>query len=102
MNLAKVVELALNGDAPNVDPAVRRALYSLAAQIDEQQRLEQARHDELRETIRQETAEIKEDISGELSQNRSEVEKVRRLLLGLTTSFIGAMLIGVSNILIGL
>lgn len=71
--LARLIEVSLNGEADGVDPAVRRTLYALGDELEN-------RHEE---TIR-------------------EIRGVRKLLLGLTTTTIGMILIGVVNVLLGM
>jgi hypothetical protein len=69
--LARLIQVSLNGDADSVDPAVRRSLYALGDELDN-------RHVEILE----------------------EVRKSRRLLIGLTTTTIGAIVVGVVNALL--
>jgi hypothetical protein len=69
--LARLIQVSLNGDADSVDPAVRRSLYALGDELDN-------RHIEILE----------------------EVRKSRRLLIGLTSTTIGAIVVGVVNALL--
>lgn len=71
--LARLIEVALNGEAEMVDPAVRRTLYALGDELEN-------RHEEILD----------------------EVRGVRKLLIGLTTTTIGMLLVGVVNILLTL
>ena len=84
MKLSRVVEVALNGDAPNVDPAVRRTLYSVADAVDDSHRI------------------IREDMNEAIQVVRSDYKSMRRLLVGTATTVIAGVLVGVVNILITL
>lgn len=95
MKLSRALEIALNGDAPNVDPAVRRALTSLAQQLDEY-------HIAIEDKLTEFKEELTADLGTAIERQEQEVKGVRRLLIGLTSSFIGAMLVGIANVLIGI
>lgn len=69
--LARLIQVSLNGDADTVDPAIRRSLFALGDELDN-------RHIEILD----------------------EVRKSRRLLIGLTTTTIGAIVVGVVNALL--
>lgn len=84
MKLSRVVEVSLNGDAPTVDPAVRRTLYSVADAVDES------------------TRQTREDMNEALLAVRSDYKQMRRLLIGTTTTVLGGVLVGIANILIQL
>ena len=71
--MSKIVEVALNGDAPEVDPAVRRTLYSMANEFD--------------------------DTVGDF---RSEVKGIRKLLITLVGTVVTGILIAIANVLVAL
>jgi hypothetical protein len=73
MKMSKIIEVALNGDAPDVDPAVRRALYSMANEFDDT-----------------------------VDDFRVEVRGIRKLLLTLVTAVITGILVAIANVLIAL
>lgn len=66
--LERLIDVSLNGEAQDVDPAVRRTLYALGDELEN-------RHEEV----------------------MSEIRGVRKLLIGLTTTTIGMILVGVVN-----
>ena len=71
--MTRMVEVSLNGDAGGVDPAVRRTLYTIAGEMDEQSEM------------------IAREVAG-----------VRRLLLTMTGTFVLTILTGVVNVLLTL
>jgi hypothetical protein len=71
--MSKIVQVALNGDAPEVDPAVRRTLYSMANEFDDT-----------------------------VDDFRKEVKGVRKLLIGLTGTVVTGIVMAIANILIAL
>ena len=73
MKMSRIVEVALNGDAPEVDPAVRRTLYSMANGYDE-----------------------------DVGEFRSEIRGVRRLLIGLLGTVVSGILLIIGDILLKL
>lgn len=73
MKMYRTVEVALNGDADDVQPAVRRTLYSMANELDEWQ-----------------------------IEMLHEVRSVKRLLIGLTSTVVTGLLVAVANILLAL
>lgn len=73
MKMSRIVEVALNGDAPQVDPAVRRTLYSMANGYDE-----------------------------DVTEFRDEIRGVRRLLVGLLGTVVSGILLIIADILIKL
>ena len=84
MKMLRVVEVALNGDAQNVDPAVRRTLYALANEHDDRD------------------AEIEKAIEELGERFAEEVKGVKRLLLGLTGTVVSGIMVAVANILLSL
>lgn len=91
MKLSRVIEVALNGDAPNVDPAVRRALYAMGDELDEQAEAYAAA---LQSEVEKMTLAI--NVMGH------DMRGVRRLVLGTTATVLGGVVVGIANILIQL
>jgi len=104
VKLTRVVEVALNGDADRVEPAVRRALYSMTAELDEQSRDWDARIIDLGIKMDAAVEEIKvgirDEFKKEMDRQADEVKGVKRLLLGLTGTAVVGILTGVANLLI--
>lgn len=73
MKMSRLIEVALNGDAPDVDPAVRRTLYSMANEFD--------------------------DTVGDF---RAEVKGIRKLLLTLVGTVVTGIVVAIANALIAL
>ena len=69
--LARLIDVSLNGEADQVDPAIRRTLYALGDELEN-------RHEEV----------------------IGEIRGVRKLLIGLTTTTIGMILVGIVNALL--
>ena len=69
--LARLIEVSLNGEAEQVDPAVRRTLYALGDELEN-------RHEE----------------------TLQEIRGVRKLLISLTATTIGMILVGIVNALL--
>lgn len=86
-----IVRNALNGDADKVDPAVRRTLYAIANEHDEQALEWDKRVDQLTTHIDSATVALERDVSG-----------VRRLLVTLTGTVITGIIVGVVNVIIQL
>ena len=89
MKVSRVVEVALNGDAPQVDPAVRRTLYSMADALDQQNIDNQ---NNLKDEV--------EKLNVKISSLDTGVKSLRRLLIGTTSTVLGGVVIGIINILI--
>ena len=87
--MSLVVKNALNGDTNEVDPAVRRTLYAIANEMDEQADQWDERIDMLSHKIDDAVVEFK-----------SDVKSVRRLLIGLTSTVIGGIVIGIVNVIV--
>ena len=104
MKLTRIVEVALNGDADQVDPAVRRAFYSMSAELDEQSRDWDLRIIDLGIKMDAAVEEIKvgirDEFKKEMDRQADEVKGVKRLLLGLTGTAVVGILTGVANLLI--
>lgn len=89
MKLSVVLINALNGDIDKVDPAVRRALVAIAQEHDEQADQWDVRIDGLETKI-----------DGAVEEFKDEVKGVRRLLIGLTSTVIGGILVGIINVIV--
>ena len=86
-----IVRNALNGDADTVDPAVRRTLYAIANEHDEQALEWDQRVDQLTSHFDSATLSLEGDVRG-----------VRRLLVTLTGTVVTGIIVGVVNVLIQL
>ena len=82
MKLSRVVEVALNGDAPQVDPAVRRTLYSLADSIDDSNR------------------QLREEFQDGLKELREDNKSLKHLLYGTAATVISGVVATVLSILL--
>ena len=106
MKLTRIVEVALNGDADKVEPAVRRAFYAMTAELDEQSRDWDGRINGLSAKMDSAVEDIKvsirEEFKHEMGRQGEEVKAVKRLLLGLTGTAVVGILTGVANILISM
>jgi hypothetical protein len=91
VKLTLIVRNALNGDADTVDPAVRRTLYAIANEHDEQALEWDNRVAQLTAHIDEQTAKLEKDVAA-----------VRRLLMTLTGTVVTGIIVGVVNILITL
>lgn len=100
MKLSVVVKNALNGDIERVDPAVRRALIAMATEADEQAVNWDTRINGLAEDIKGAVEEVKVEVVGVKSEVKGDVQGLRRMLVGLTTSVIAGIIIGIVNIVI--
>jgi len=89
VKLTLIVRNALNGDSDTVDPAVRRTLYAIANEHDEQALEWDARVSELMSHIDQATITLERDVSS-----------VRKLLVTLTGTVVTGIVVGVVNVLI--
>ena len=89
MKLALIVRNALNGDAEKVDPAVRRTLYAIANEHDEQAL-------EWDERVNVVTTHIDNAV---IALER-DVAAVRKLLVTLTGTVVTGIVVGVVNVLI--
>lgn len=96
MKLTRIVEVALNGDAMDVDPAVRRALYALTNELDEQSVDWDRRINGLSNKIDNGFVELGQELRKEVA---SEVRSTRRLLITLTGTFVTTIAVGLANIL---
>ena len=90
MKMARVVEVALNGDAEIIEKPVRRALVSLADAIDESN--EQAKED-----LEIEVDKIIVTLDGAIAK----VESVRRLLITTSSTVLVSLVLAVISILFG-
>lgn len=77
----------MNGDTDSVSPAVRRTLYAMANELDEQQEQWDRRILDVDAHIDHSTAVLER-----------EVLSVRRLLITLTSTVIAGIIVGVVNI----
>ena len=91
MKLTLIVKNALNGDHEKVDPAVRRTLYAIANEHDEQALEWDGRIAEVTQHIDQATLRLEKDVSS-----------VRKLLVTLTGTVITGIVVGVVNVLVQL
>jgi hypothetical protein len=89
MKLALVVRNALNGDSDEVPSAVRRTVYAMANELDEQSE----QWDDKLEAMSQKIDSVVTDL-------RSDVTSVRRLLIGLTSTVIAGIVVGIVNVLL--
>lgn len=91
MKLVTVVKNALNGDIDTVDVAIRRTLFAIANELDEQSDQWDAR-----------LLMLSTEIAGGVSSVREEVRSVRRLLVGLTSTVIAGIIVGIVNVAVTL
>lgn len=89
VKLTLIVRNALNGDADTVDPAVRRTLYAIANEHDEQALEWDKRVENLTSHIDQATITLERDVAS-----------VRKLLVTLTGTVVTGIIVGVVNVLI--
>jgi len=89
VKLTLIVRNALNGDADKVDPAVRRALYAIANEHDEQA---------LEWDVR--VATVNQHIDNTGLRLERDVASVRKLLVTLTGTVVCGIIVGVVNVLI--
>lgn len=89
MRLSQVVVTSLNGDIEEVDPAVRRTLVAIASEIDEQA-------DGWELLIHS----LDTKIDTAVDAFKDEVKSVRRLLVGLTSTVIGGVIVGILNVIV--
>lgn len=84
-----IVRNALNGDAEKVDPAVRRTLYAIANEHDEQATEWDTR-----------VASLTSHIDAATVRLESDVSSVRKLLVTLTGTVITGIIVGVVNVIV--
>lgn len=87
--MALIVKNSLNGDSETVTPAVRRTLYAMANEIDEQSAEWDARVADVTSHIDQATTRLEKDVMS-----------VRRLLVTLTGTVVTGIIIGVVNVIV--
>ena len=73
MKMHQIVTTSLNGDANDVDPAVRRTMYAMSDELDDWR------------------ADMLDEVRG-----------VKRLLMGLTGTVVTGLLLGVAQVLLSL
>jgi hypothetical protein len=85
--LVSIVKNSLNGDAATTDPAVRRTLYAVAQELDEQSAHWDKRINDVARQIDANTATLSE-----------EVGSVRRLLISLTGTVIAGIIVAIVSL----
>jgi len=73
MKMHQIVKTSLNGDADQVDPAVRRTLYAISDEMDDWR-----------------------------TEMLKEVQSVRKLLIGLTGTVVTGLVLGIAQVLLSL
>lgn len=89
VKLTLIVKNALNGDSETVDPAVRRTLYAIANEHDEQALDWDIRIGQVTQHIDDSTIRLEKDVGS-----------VRKLLVTLTGTVVVGIIVGVVNVLL--
>ena len=91
MKIVALVRTAVNGDEDRIEPAVRRTLYAMAGELDEQAQIADKRLNDLALNIEHAISDVRDEVRG-----------VKRLLVTLTSAVIAGIIVGIANILMSL
>jgi hypothetical protein len=96
----RAVRDALNGDYETVDPALRRALFAICTLMDEHTVASEADHIEIMEELTQAAGALEAKIVATSQALERKVDRVTKLLVSTTVTFVIALATGLLNLLI--